>query len=823
MKVLSILLVVLLATYAVCQPAQLTYQIGQEFVFGMTSTVDARHADSLTLQPGGGSIAAMNSTVVYQCTDMDSVSYLFVMNMFDTTVGVGQNSLSSTSQDTLFKPDKPTAIGLGDNNALGDDMYFQQLKTGEIVKIWYNTGDSPYFVNVKAGAINAFQTRVVPANQQTFQYQETDLIGVHNSDFVGVKAGDNSLNIAKSFDQKDFSKFATDPNLQASDLILNVNQGVSVNPQGYIQSTSFKQKVLLVQTPPSSQPKQDKRDNNGFNMLMLSNGNMNIVLQQVQTVSGPHRTAAGHFNPQLAFNFTDLHNNRSYLTDSFHGYAAKAALFKTQNPRPLDVTAELAKIFSAEDGARAFAQITRLIRYVKVHKSEIKLVDEYLSRASVMANQILRDRLFYILAALDGSQQLIDYGLFSANREIKMHAIVTAATLQAPSSALAGSLFSVAMASAEDSQMKHAALLAYGTVLRKLYSPEAKRGGKALVDMLVATPVTDKQQMATVLAAIKNAGPSVVAPSLIIEKAVRLYRQVPSLRANVRRLLQEYVPQNSETLDMQLSAIVDGGSDFPFNRSYSRDLLIGGRDVNLDLHGELFVGTNFDCNQQYFNYEGLAEVTGSVTLFTETANVFTAEIIYGADNGVHLADAITLVFLGNTVLDQPLPQVDCFEHTYNLFHAAPVISASYVVWISVIPVVFSANAGVTLNVDWGWSICDSTLSALIELIPGAQFSAQGDVELDLLIIKAGIELAAQVNTQIHPQAYIHGSQCEVGFDVERTNNPMDAYFESFFQTEDCTLWIFDCHWNDKDAQVWWQWSQPASSSILYNEDWKISL
>jgi hypothetical protein len=43
----------------------------------MTSTVDARHADSLTLQPGGGSIAAMNSTVVYQCTDMDSVSYLY--------------------------------------------------------------------------------------------------------------------------------------------------------------------------------------------------------------------------------------------------------------------------------------------------------------------------------------------------------------------------------------------------------------------------------------------------------------------------------------------------------------------------------------------------------------------------------------------------------------------------------------------------------------------------------------------------------------------------------------------------------------------------
>jgi hypothetical protein len=815
MKALSLLMVVMLAACVAAQPTQLTYSIGQEFVFGMGSSVDARHADSITLQPGGGSIAMMNSTVVYQCTDMDAVSYLFVMNMFDTTVNVGQNSLSN-SDEIIFK-NKPTAVGSGDNS-LGDNMYFQQLKTGEIVKIWYNTGDSPYFVNVKAGAINQFQTRVVPANKQTFTYQETDLIGVHNSDFVGVANSDSSLTVAKSFDQKDFTKFATDPNLSSNDLILNANQGVSVHPAGYIQSTTFSQKVLLVNTPSSAQG-QSKRDNNGFNMYMLSNGQMNVNLQQVNNVKGPMRTASSRLN--LAMNFTALHANRSFLSDSFHGYSIKAALFKTQNPQPMDVSQELSKIFSGEGGARAFAQMTRVIRYLKVHKSDVAILKNFLKNADVMSTQALRDRLFYLLAALDDSQSLIEFGLSSTDAEIRMHAIVTAATLQAPTSALAGSLYSVAMA-AEDNKMKHAALLAYGTVLKKLSGPAAKAGGKALVDMLARTPSYDVQSLATVLAAIKNAGPAIVSPSKIVEKAVRLYRLEPSLRSNIRRLLKEYVSDNSATLDMQLSAIVDG-SDFPFNRSYSKDLVIGGRDVNLDLHGELFVGTNFDCNQKYFNYEGLAEVTGDFTLFTKTANVFTAEAIYGADNGVHLADQFSLVFLGQTVIDQPFPQVDCMEHTYNLFHSAPVVSDSYVVWISVIPVVFSASAGVTLNVDWGWSICDSELSALLELIPGATFSAQGDVELDLLIIKAGIELAAEVNTQIHPQAYIHGSECEVGFDVEKTNNPMDAYFESFFQLEDCTLWIFDCHWNNKDTQVWWQWSQPAASSILFNEDWKISL
>ncbi len=52
---------------------------GQQFVFVMGSSVDARHADGATLQPGGGSFATMNSTVVYKCVDVasDGNSYLY--------------------------------------------------------------------------------------------------------------------------------------------------------------------------------------------------------------------------------------------------------------------------------------------------------------------------------------------------------------------------------------------------------------------------------------------------------------------------------------------------------------------------------------------------------------------------------------------------------------------------------------------------------------------------------------------------------------------------------------------------------------------------
>jgi hypothetical protein len=44
-------------------------------------------------------------------------------------------------------------------------MYYQQSPTGEITQIWYNEDDSPYFINVKLGAINSFQTHIVNVGQ----------------------------------------------------------------------------------------------------------------------------------------------------------------------------------------------------------------------------------------------------------------------------------------------------------------------------------------------------------------------------------------------------------------------------------------------------------------------------------------------------------------------------------------------------------------------------------------------------------------------------------------------------------------------------------
>jgi hypothetical protein len=71
--------------------------------------------------------------------------------------------------------------------------------------------------------------------------------------------------------------------------------------------------------------------------------------------------------------------------------------------------------------------------------------------------------------------------------------------------------------------------------------------------------------------------------------------------------------------------------------------------------------------------------------------------------------------------------------------------------VSIIPVTFTASVALDLNLSWGWQICDSQLSAQVELIPDAALVVSGDADIDLLIIKAGLELDVDLDLEVRPQ------------------------------------------------------------------------
>jgi hypothetical protein len=112
-------------------------------------------------------------------------------------------------------------------------------------------------------------------------------------------------------------------------------------------------------------------------------------------------------------------------------------------------------------------------------------------------------------------------------------------------------------------------------------------------------------------------------------------------------------------------------SAFPFNKSYNEDYSLGGKAAGVYFHAELFAGTNFDCNQTYFNYEGLALVNASFSFLGFYSPAFIAEAVYGREDGSPLANELYLQVFQDVVYDQPIPSLDCSVHTYPIANTAP--------------------------------------------------------------------------------------------------------------------------------------------------------
>jgi len=192
MKSLCILLAIALAHGQI----QLNYPLNVEFDYNLAGTLDARGINNG--QRSSGALSQMTSVASIQAVQQNTDgSFLFVMNMFGTQVNVGQGV---EGIETLGD----------DDDGLGEDMYYQQSQNGEITQVWYQSGDSPYFVEVKLGAINSFHTHTLNVNQQ-MSVLESTVAGVHYSNYVG--SGSSSLlNVNKQFTQEDFQSFS-DPNV----------------------------------------------------------------------------------------------------------------------------------------------------------------------------------------------------------------------------------------------------------------------------------------------------------------------------------------------------------------------------------------------------------------------------------------------------------------------------------------------------------------------------------------------------------------------------------------------------------------------------------
>jgi len=811
--VLCIFLCLLVGSWA--QPTRLGYNINDEYQFNYTTVVDSRGYVASTQSRTPGAFTTIYGTLVIQCTDQDSNSNLFAFNLFDNTFNVGQGTQQNY---TSFN-----------GGPLGETMYYQQNFTGEIVQIWYEDNDDPVLVNIRIGVINAFHSHLMGFGQSTKIYNDQDPVAVHNSLVSGKQSTvpDVSLEVHKSFTQNDVITFS-DPTVKPWNVQFNSDQTLYVNQNGYILGAELNHFVTLVDIGSQQKTQEPATVQDGsdvpVNALMSSKGVLSIdggapvnnaasvqhwnldKMTFEQLENSPRHNGASVFD--MASYMIALKRNHIPLEQSLTK-AVQALIFGSNTEQKISPAQQQKILKSLNNLASQNVEILKRVLLPTLHRFEQSKCKH------------IQRKMFHLLSSINSiftQDLLIQYGLKSKDVETRLNAIYTVRNIAKPSSALIEIIMRMSLE--DDNQIvRTISTLHFGILVKKLSLLEqdsASLFANDILNMIENNLNSGKdEQVITLLYSIVNAGKSSFCP----KRLANIFKMtMRSENDKVKKATQSTIYK----LHSYERNIVED-SNFPFNKSYVADFNAGGSVVGVDFSAELFAGTNFDCNQRWFNYEALADAKATLSLFGATHSLFEAEAIYGQANGAPLADELLLTVWGDVIYQQSIPEIDCLQHTYEIAHSAPGVSVDYIVWVAFVPIEFTAGASIDLNLSWEWKICATDLSVMAELIPVAHPTAYGSAEIDLYIIKAGIELNGDfAAVSIIPQAYIHGSECEVGFDVQLTTSAMDVDLISYYAWQDCVLWFFDCHWSQNDQQTWFSWTYPATDTVLFQQVWKIA-
>jgi len=264
-------------------------------------------------------------------------------------------------------------------------------------------------------------------------------------------------------------------------------------------------------------------------------------------------------------------------------------------------------------------------------------------------------------------------------------------------------------------------------------------------------------------------------------------------------------------------------SDFPINRTKQIEYSLGGSAVKAEFQAGLFLGTNFNCKNKDFNIKAEASASVDLELFSKKQRAFDADATYGQANGLDLADSAFIKVWGKVLKNIDIPKVTaCPDETYPLYHTAPGFSVSYTLWVSIIPMTFQASATLVLDLNLELKACTTDLSLKVDLEPSVSLVVSGSAEINLLVLKAGIDLNGAVNSGIIPEAYVDGTLCTAGLDVSQHSKPMSITLEAYAQWKKChILWIFDCEWGTQQSKDLLSWSLAEVDKQLWSEKYSL--
>ncbi|KAH3763393.1 lipid transport family protein [Pelomyxa schiedti] len=796
--------------------AGLQYTIGDVYTYSITGCVSvsgvvpaakAYHIDPVSLE-GVADIT---------CLREDADSYLF--SLLVTNEQIGEGADCSTGKEN------PHLVHQGAQ--VGYPLYFLQNSSGEIPKVWVNPKDTQYDLNIKLAVVNALQTRIFPQDHREHVTLEEDCAGAHYTTFKTTRVNKQNA-VYKSYSEDDFQRFR-DPTLSPDSVRIRANGIVTFSsPGNVIYSASLAETATLLAKGLNSS--QSEANSDRTEPLSEMNGidsppHMNLEMSATGKVD--LRLISFTPTPTMQLHPHEIHLNLGEYTESSLGL--HIVPMRTQPTSDRNALNELMeeKRFSLKTAQRAALHLRNFPESVRDWEGYFKI-------ASSIPE--MQSRLFAVAALANCESLLVRYGLESSVDSCKLQATLAAVNLASPSAHLLYALSRNAKIDdksqnacdngmcADEGYLQCVSLLTYSKLVSTIDDGNLKH---RVLQQLVSFLWRSTKEYAAYQKKTRSSHASecLLYALANFDSALVDSRDLPwqtLLRSKYPSVLRAFTFFEDSRKSSSYRVTRQSNPQFKHNYTYEKSVKLGGAAVSSVFGVTLSAGTNFDCSTANFDYSVFADVLSSTTLFGNTKGVFEAQAIYSKIDSMEQGNSMLVKIWGCTIFHHSFSVLDCLKHDTVISSISPGVATSYTIWVSFLPVTFTLSTSLNLNLNLGWQICDSNLSASIQVVPKAEMIFSGSAEVDLLLLQAGISLDGSFSTQLVPSVDLEGSLCSLDAQIRHQGIPAQAELAAYRRWKHCRLFHRDsCRWGPIKTKILWSWEHPSVDDVLVSGKWYL--
>ena len=266
---------------------------------------------------------------------------------------------------------------------------------------------------------------------------------------------------------------------------------------------------------------------------------------------------------------------------------------------------------------------------------------------------------------------------------------------------------------------------------------------------------------------------------------------------------------------------------FPRNETIQYDFKIGNDFANVDFQSEIFAGTNWHCNESYFNYEVVGAATSILNIYDFHEEAVGAEFVYGKIAGKPMEDEVSYTLKGQTVMveDLSFESKQCQENVNTISKIIdPVVREQFTVWSVPVPVNFILNTDLVAGLGYSYDVCDSQLEAKVQLLPDTEAVVTSGVEAEFEHFKFGLITRTQTGAAIAPTSFVELSNCNAGVELDQLEEDIQARLLVTFSVRECEWqqhqWT-NCRWQSASETELYEIDDPGAQKVLEQLLWQI--